>query len=127
MPPNPATLARLEPHRRVLGACWVLYGIARVLMAFWLFAIIGTSTVMFGALLARVPEPFTWMSAFHFVYAVAIIWSALCGIFGILAGMALLAGQAAARKFALLAAFFAVSEIPFGTTLGIYTLIIFLP
>jgi hypothetical protein len=44
-----------------------------------------------------------------------------------LAGLALLANQRAARKLGLLAAFFSVSEIPFGTTLGIYTLIVLLP
>jgi hypothetical protein len=44
-----------------------------------------------------------------------------------LAGLALLANRRPARKLALLAAFLSVSEIPIGTTLGIYTLIVLLP
>jgi hypothetical protein len=53
--------------------------------------------------------------------------SFLCGLFGILAGLALLANQQSARMLALLAAFLSVSEIPFGTTLGIYSLVVLLP
>jgi hypothetical protein len=51
----------------------------------------------------------------------------LCGVFGLMAGLALLANQPAARKLAVVAAFLSVSEIPIGTTLGIYTLIVLLP
>jgi len=82
---------------------------------------------MFGALLARVPNPFALMSDFHIVYAGIVVLAFLCGLFGILAGLALLANQRVARMLALLAAFLSVSKIPFGTTLGIYTLIVLLP
>jgi hypothetical protein len=82
---------------------------------------------MFGALLGRVPNPFALMGDFHIVYAGFVVLSFLCGLFGILAGLALLANQRSARILALIAAFLSVSEIPFGTTLGIYTLIALLP
>jgi hypothetical protein len=82
---------------------------------------------MFGALLSRVPNPFALMSDFHLLYTAVIALSILAGLFGILAGLALLANQVQARMLALVAAFLSVSEIPFGTTLGIYTLIVFLP
>jgi hypothetical protein len=81
---------------------------------------------MFGALLSRVPDPFTLMSIFHVLYVVAIIVTALGGLFGLLAGSALLAGRAAARTLSLAASFLSLFDIPLGTTLGIYTLIIFL-
>jgi uncharacterized membrane protein len=81
---------------------------------------------MFGALLTRVPDPFTLMSTFHFHYVVAIIVTALAGIFGPLAGLALLAGRSSARSLSLAAGFLSLCDIPLGTTLGIYTLIIFL-
>jgi hypothetical protein len=87
----------------------------------------GTATVMFGALLSRVANPFALMNDFHMVYAGLVLLSFLCGFFGIMAGLALLANQRPARMLALLAAFFSVSEIPLGTTLGIYTLIVLLP
>ncbi|GAC1666189.1 MAG: hypothetical protein NVS9B4_21850 [Candidatus Acidiferrum sp.] len=105
----------------------MVYGIARIAMAIWLFVIMTTATLMFGALLGRVPNPSIWMSAFHFLYAIGIAWSAISGILGILAGAGLLNGQGSARKLAIMAAFLAVSEIPFGTMLGVYTLVIFLP
>lgn len=117
----------LSGHRRTLGFCWLVYGLLRLLMALCLVLFSPTATVMFGALLSRVADPFALMNDFHIVYIGVVVLSVLCGVFGLLAGLALLANQRAARMLALLAAFLAVSEIPFGTTLGIYTLIVLLP
>jgi hypothetical protein len=112
--------------RRGLGVYWILYGILRLLMAIWLFLFSGTATVMFGAALVRVPNPFALMRNFHIWYGAMIVLSILCGVLGLLAGVALMAGQSSGRTLGLAAAFFSVSEIPFGTTLGIYTLIVLL-
>jgi hypothetical protein len=122
-----AAEGNLSGHRRILGICWIVYGILRVIAGIWLVLFSGTSTVMFGALLTRVPNPFALMSDFHIVYAGLVVLSFLCGLFGILAGLALMANHRPARMLALLAAFLSVSEIPFGTTLGIYTLVVLLP
>jgi hypothetical protein len=113
--------------RRTLGVCWLGYGILRLIMGIVLVLFTGTATVMFGALLNRVSNPFALMGDFHVVYAGIVVLSVLCGFFGVLAGLALLANQRSARMLALVAAFLSVSEIPFGTTLGIYTLIVLLP
>jgi hypothetical protein len=117
----------LRGYRRILGVCWVGYGILRLIMGIILILFSGTATVMFGALLSRVPNPFALMDYFHIVYMGIIVLSFVCGVFGILGGLALLADQRPARLLALIAAFLSVSEIPFGTTLGIYTLIVLLP
>ena len=117
----------LTDHRRILGTCWVVYGILRLILGIWLILFSGTATVMFGALLNRVANPFPLMGDFHLAYAGMVLLTILCGVSGLLAGLALLANQRAARTLALLAAFLSVSEIPFGTTLGIYTLIVLLP
>ena len=114
-------------HRGMLGACWVTYGVLRIGVGIWLILFSGTATVMFGALLSRVANPFALMSDFHIIYGGLVVLSVVCGIFGILAGVALLANQRAARTLALIAGFLSVSEVPFGTTLGIYTLVVFLP
>jgi len=111
---------------RLLGACWIVYGVLRLGIAIWLFSITNTATVMFGALLNRVPDPFAWMNAFHVVYAGVVVFSAICGIFGIVAGVALLAGHQAGRGLAIAAGILSLSGIPVGTTLGIYTLIVML-
>ena len=121
-----SAVGNLRGHRRILGICWVVYGILRLIMGVWLVLFSGTATVMFGALLSRVPDPFALMSDFHVLYAGAVILTVLCGVFGLLAGLALLANQRPARTLALFAAFLSVSEIPFGTTLGIYTLVVLL-
>ena len=117
----------LSGHRQILAICWLVYGILRLIMGICLVLFSGTATVMFGALLSRVADPFAMMSDFHMVYAGMVALAFLCGLLGVLAGLALLANQRAARILALLAAFLSVSEIPFGITLGIYTLIVFLP
>lgn len=113
--------------RRTLGVCWLIYGVLRSAVGIVLILFSGTATVMFGALLNRVANPFALMGDFHIVYAGMVVLSVLCGFFGVLAGLALLANQRPARMLALVAAFLSVSEIPFGTTLGIYTLIVLLP
>jgi hypothetical protein len=117
----------LRGHRRILGVCWIVYGILRLIMGICLVLFSGTATVMFGALLVRVPNPFALMGDFHIVYAAIVVLTVICGILVILAGLALLANQRSVRMLALLAAFLSISEVPFGTTLGIYTLIVLLP
>ena len=117
----------LSGHRRTLGVCWLAYGMLRLIMGICFVLFSGTATVMFGALLGRVPDPFALMSDFHIIYAGIIILTLLCGLFGLLTGLALLADQRSARMLALIAAFLSVSDIPFGTTLGIYTFIVLLP
>lgn len=127
MPSNDPAAHNLSGRLRVLGGCWVVYGILRLILAVCLFLFSGTATVMFGALLTRAPNPFTLMDVFHFIYAACVVLSVLCGLLGLLAGFALLAGQRSGRTLALLAGFLSLCNIPLGTTLGIYTLIVLLP
>jgi len=110
-----------------LGALWIVYGILRLLGVILLVLYTGTATVMFGALLNRVPDPYTLMTIFHILYIAAIIVTALSGVLGLFAGLALLAGKSGARTLSLAAGFLSLSDLPLGTTLGIYTLIVFLP
>ena len=127
MPLDKSAMGNLSDHRGILRVCWLIYGIFRLIMGICLIVFSGTATVMFGALLDRVPNPFALMRDFHVVYAGIVVLVFLCGVFGVLAGLALFANQRAARTLALLAAFLSVSDIPFGTTLGVYTLIVLLP
>lgn len=112
---------------RILGSCWVIYGILRLVVAVWLVFFANTATVMFGALLNRVPDPFTMMNLFHVFCVFLIVLSVVCGVIGILAGVALLASQKSGRMLALIAGFLSLSDIPLGLTLGIYSLICLLP
>ena len=117
----------LSGHRQTLGVCWIVYGVFRLVMGICLFVYSGTATVMFGALLGRVPDPFSLMADFHVFYAVIVTLSFVCGLLGLFGGLAVLANQGLARKLVLVAAVLSVSDLPFGTTLGIFTLVALLP
>jgi hypothetical protein len=119
------SLASTQP--RILGLCWIVYGVLRLAMTFWLLTFTTTATLMFGALLTRVPDPFSLMSLFHFLYLGVMIWSAATGVVGILAGVTLLSGQRSARPIAIAAALLSLSELPFGIALGVYTLVVVVP
>jgi hypothetical protein len=116
----------LTRHLRILGICWVLYGVFRIVSAVWLALLSNTATLMFGALLGRVPEPFSLMNIFHFLYGLLVAISVVCGILGVCAGLAILVGSRSGRTLAITAAFLSLSSIPLGTTLGIYSFIVLL-
>ena len=124
MTSNDVVVSSLSDHTRPLGICWVAYGVIRLATAIWMISFAGTATLMFGALLNRVADPFSLMGAFHFLYAAAIVLSIVCGLFGVVAGLALLGGRRSARTLCLIAGFLSLPNLPLGTTLGIYTLIV---
>jgi hypothetical protein len=119
------SLAGTQP--RVLGFCWIVYGVFRLVVTLLLIAFTTTATLMFGALLTRVPDPYSLMAFFHFLYLGVTIWSAVSGVLGILAGVTLLSGQGAARPLSIAAALLSLTELPFGVALGVYTLVVVLP
>ena len=108
----------LSGHLRTLGICWIVYGVIRLIMAVCLVIFGSTATVMFGTLLNRVPDPLTLMDVFHFMYAVMIALSAICGVLGLMAGLALVAERGSGRTFALVAGFLSLSNIPLGYNFG---------
>jgi hypothetical protein len=115
MPAENSTNSNLPSRSRTLGICWIIYGVIRLAVSLWLIVFNGTATVMFGALLNRVPDPFTMMSEFHTFYVAWIVWSILCGVLGIAGGLAMVGGQRSARSILVLAAFLSLSELPWGS------------
>jgi hypothetical protein len=112
---------------RTLGILWILYGLERFAVALAIFLCIPTLTVMWGALLTRVPNPFTLMDLFHVFLVFAIILAVVAGILSILAGLALMSSGPSARKLGLLAAFLALVSGPLGVALGAYTMAVLVP
>jgi hypothetical protein len=110
-----------------LGALWLLYAILRFAGAVFILVYSSTLTLMWGAIITRVPNPFELMSLFHFFLIFAIVLNIIAGIFSVLAAMALLAHTRSARTLALVASFFALTDGPLGIALGAYTLVIFVP
>ena len=121
-----ASVSRPGSTFQLMGILWIIYGILRLALAFFLATFTPTATLMFGALLSRVPEPFSLMSTFHLLYLGAILWSAAAGVFALIAGLALMSGRNA-RPLALVAAFLSLPELPLGIMLGTWTLVVFLP
>jgi hypothetical protein len=109
-----------------LGILWAIYGILRVLAAAFLLLYSGTLTLMWGALLNRVPDPFSWMTLFHFVWAGAVALAIFSALFSFLAALALLGRTGSAPRLAVIAAFLGLISGPLGIALGVPTLIIFL-
>ena len=121
MPTNVAGAEGSSGNWGVLGALWLVYGVTRFVVAAVMVVYSGTTTVMFGSLLNRVPDPFTLMNLFHIFYIAAVVIAALSGLFAILAGLAFLTGKST-RGLGLVASLFAVTDVPLGTPLGTYTM-----
>jgi len=114
-------------HARTLAVCWIVYGLICLATALVMLIYSGIATVMFGTLLSRVAHPFVLMDLFHVVYTFIIVLSVVCGVLGMVAGLALLAGHRSGRTLALVAGFLSLPRIPLGIMLGTYTLIVLLP
>ena len=112
---------------KTLASCWIVYGIVRVCLGAALMVFTPTATVMFGALLGRVPNPYSLMGLFHAIYALLIALSFVCGILGVLGGMAMLGNARAGRTLLIVASLLSLSEMPVGIALGVYTLVVLLP
>jgi len=122
-----AALRNPHLHFGTLGVLWIVYGVIRLIMAACLLIYASTATLMFGALLNRVADPFTLMGLFHFLYTAIIALSVLCGLLAIFAGLALLGERSVGRKLALVASVLSLCDIPLGITLGTCTLVELLP
>ena len=112
---------------RNLGILWILYGLLRLIGALGAFLYTGTLTLMWGAVITRVADPFALMGLFHGFLIFLIILGIVAGIVSIIAGLNLMSGGQSARRFGLLAAFFALINGPLGIALGAYTLVVLVP
>ena len=112
---------------RNLGIMWILYGLLRLVGALGVFLYSGTLTLMWGALLTRVPNPFALMDLFHGFLLFAILLGIVAGVVSIIAGLNLVSSGASARSLGLVAAFFGLINGPLGIALGAYTLVVLVP
>jgi hypothetical protein len=110
-----------------LDICWIAYGTLRVAIGIAQIFFAPTATVMFGALLGRVPDPYTLMGIFHAAYVLAIVMSLVCGVLGVAGGLALAGNSRSGRGMLIVASLLALSDLPVGIALGAYTLILLLP
>jgi hypothetical protein len=110
-----------------LGLLWMIYGILCVAKAAWIVINGATLTLMWGALLNRVANPFFWMSLFHFAMLAVVILAVVTALISFLAAIALMQAGASSRTLALVASFLGLITGPLGIALGVYTMIVMLP
>jgi|SRR3954470_3447861 hypothetical protein len=114
---------RVASNRQLLGILWVVY-------SFVVFMGAGVLFVLANTLFNNVRPMVTGTQPVYFpgflqpllsFVSVVLICKALLGV---IAGVGLLQRQHWARMIAIVAAFFALLSVPFGTALGIYTLVV---
>ena len=110
-----------------LGLLWMVYGVVCVAKAAWIVINSATLTLMWGAVLNRVANPFFWMSVFHFAMLAAVVLAIVTAIFSFLAAIALRQGGPSGRMLALVASFFGLISGPLGIALGVFTVVVMLP
>jgi hypothetical protein len=112
---------------RGLGILWVLYGLLRLIGALGVFLYSNVLVLMWGAVITRVPNDAIMVAFFHSFLVFVIILGIVAGVVSIIAGLGLMSGGASARRMALVAAFFGLTNGPFGIALGAYTLVVLVP
>jgi hypothetical protein len=110
-----------------LGVLWGIYGVVMIAAAAWMIAYDRTLTVMWGAIISRVANPFAWMDAFHLFLGATVVMALISGLFSLLAAFALMSGAGSARRMGLIAAAFGMLGTPPGVTLGVFTVAILFP
>jgi hypothetical protein len=127
--PSAAVGESLRGQLRVLGILWAIYSPLRILMAVWTVVFSRTLMPMFMNMAPHDADfnfapIFRMMSGFYMVTAV---FAVAAGALGIWAAWALMRHEQSGRILALIIAFVSLISIPFGTALGVYTLVVLLP
>lgn len=107
----------MKDHVKVIGILWVIFG------AFWLCLAIFALLVFLGV--AMIPNVEDISPSILRVIGIAV--SSFLGLMGlpqIIGGLGLLHQKEWARILILVLAFLALANVPFGTALGIYTIVI---
>jgi ABC-type spermidine/putrescine transport system permease subunit II len=106
-----------------LGALWLAYGVVCLAKAAWIVVYTSTLTLMWGAIITRVADPFFWMDAFHVWLIGAVIVLVLAGIFAFVAAIGLVQNRVSGRALPLIASVLAILTGPLGIALGTYTMV----
>jgi hypothetical protein len=121
-------MPNVDANRRTLGMFWVLFAVICIVKLAWLLINSVVLTLMWGALLNRVPDPFTWMSFYHFaMFGIYLLLGVTAVVSFFLALSLLSSGLNANRGLALVAGFLAILTGPLGIAVGVYTWIVFVP
>jgi hypothetical protein len=112
---------------RTMGVLWLIYGFLRLVALAGILVYSGTLALMWGALLARVPNPLAMMTFFHVLLVLVVAWCAVSAFFSFLACATLMRPAAPARMDTIVAALLALPDLPLGVVLGVYTICVLCP
>lgn len=125
-PAAAATQSSTARHVPILGVLWVLRGGLRLLSS--LAALyVGAAILPWMAGEFGFPMGSFWKGFLPGMIAIGAWLNAAVGAASIAAGYGLIQHEPWGRTLALVMAFLALLSLPFGTALGIYTLIVLLP
>jgi len=110
-----------------LGILWVIYGIVMIMAAAFIVVYNGVLTLMWGAIITRLPNALGWMSAFHLFLGATVVMALISAFFSLAAGFALMRGAGSSRKLGLIAAAFGLLGAPPGVALGAFTVAMLYP
>jgi hypothetical protein len=116
-----------DSRQKMLGTLWVIYGLICVIKATWIVVYAPTLTLMWGALLNRVADPFFWMNLFHGAMWGVVALEIVTAILSFVAAASLLRDRRSTGSVALIAGFLALLTGPLGIAVGVYTIIALLP
>ena len=116
-----------ESRFGTLGILWLIYGLVMIAAAAFMVVYNGTLTLMWGAIITRVPNALGWMSAFHLFLGATVVMALVSAFFSFAAGFALMRGAASSRKLGLIAAAFGLLGAPPGVALGAFTVAMLYP
>lgn len=117
----------METHVKAVGWLHIIYGAFGIVIGFFIFFVLGSFSAIFGM---QAPDPQAAMIVPSVIMFVAMIISGfllICSIPGIIAGWGLLNGANWARILAIiLSVLYIPFQIPIGSILGIYSLVVLL-
>ncbi len=107
----------MQDHVKIIGILWIIFGIFSLIGAFFLFMVIfGVSLIPDMGDIAP--------GILRFVAIAAGFFLALLGVPKIIGGLGLLRQREWARILVLAVSFLSLINLPFGTALGIYSIVI---
>ena len=107
----------MQDHIKIIGILWIIFGIFSLIGAFFLFM------VLFGVSL--IPDMGEIAPGILRFIAIAMgLFLALLGVPKIVGGLGLLRQREWARILVLAVSFLSLINFPFGTALGIYSIVI---
>lgn len=111
-----------------MAILWFIYGAFHIFTGAWTLLFSRYMLPIMSSFLNDEAQPFvgSLVNMLHVVYGFTFVFSLVTGVLGLVAGWGLLQREPWGRTLAIVIAIVSVVSIPFGTALGVYTLVILL-